>query len=134
VSDEWYGSGLRFTCQRCGACCTGAPGAVWVEEADILAIAALLGRSVTEVEIELVRRHGLRRRLYEWPNGDCVFYERDGKSCRVHAARPRQCRAWPFWAENLASAASWERARTACPGCGTGELFAAEEIRRRRWP
>ena len=29
-SPEWYRDGLRFECTRCGACCTGAPGYVWV--------------------------------------------------------------------------------------------------------
>ena len=30
-SAPWYRDGLRFTCTRCGNCCTGAPGYVWVD-------------------------------------------------------------------------------------------------------
>ena len=29
-AEPWYRDGLRFECTRCGACCTGAPGYVWV--------------------------------------------------------------------------------------------------------
>ena len=28
MSDPWYNDGLRFTCTRCGHCCTGEPGFV----------------------------------------------------------------------------------------------------------
>ena len=30
-AEPWYRDGLRFACTRCGACCTGAPGYVWVD-------------------------------------------------------------------------------------------------------
>ena len=28
----WYSEGLRFECTQCGACCSGEPGYVWVDE------------------------------------------------------------------------------------------------------
>ena len=37
--DPWYRDGLAFTCTRCGACCTGAPGYVWVDADEIAALA-----------------------------------------------------------------------------------------------
>ena len=37
----WYQDGLAFECTRCGACCTGAPGYVWVNDEEIARLAAL---------------------------------------------------------------------------------------------
>ena len=31
----WYKDGLRFQCTGCGDCCTGGPGYVWVNQAEI---------------------------------------------------------------------------------------------------
>ena len=56
----WYAAGLRFRCRRCGACCTGAPGYVWLEPADVAAIAPSLGMEPAAV---LTRLHPARR----WP-------------------------------------------------------------------
>ena len=36
----WYDAGLKFQCTRCGACCTGAPGYVWVNGEEIARLAA----------------------------------------------------------------------------------------------
>jgi Fe-S-cluster containining protein len=29
---SWFKDGLRFECQRCGRCCRGEPGVVWVNK------------------------------------------------------------------------------------------------------
>ena len=31
----WYKDGLGFQCTQCGDCCTGAPGYVWINAAEI---------------------------------------------------------------------------------------------------
>lgn len=110
----------RFSCQRCGGCCTGAPGAVWLDGDDISRLAAHLGLEAEGFERQYVRALGLKQRLYEWPGGDCVFYDVPSRSCGVYLARPRQCRTWPFWPQNLRDAEAWQRTRAACPGCGAG--------------
>ncbi len=33
-------------------------------------------------------------------NGDCVFWN---EGCDIYSVRPRQCRTFPFWSENLGS-------------------------------
>jgi Fe-S-cluster containining protein len=126
----WYEAGLRFSCQRCGQCCSGAPGAVWLAEGDIAALAAALGIDPEQFSRTYARRQGARWRLYEWPHGDCVFYEPASRSCRVYPARPAQCRCWPFWPGNVRSADRWQRTAASCPGCGRGELFDADRIAR----
>ncbi|WP_296458322.1 hypothetical protein [Rubinisphaera sp.] len=43
---SWYKDGLKFECTQCGNCCTGGPGAVWVSEEEIQAIAEYLEKPV----------------------------------------------------------------------------------------
>ena len=127
--DPWYRDGLRFTCTRCGNCCTGAPGYVWVNEEEIARIAAHRGQSVEEVWYLFVRLTPRGPALREQSNGDCVFYEA-GVGCTIYPVRPRQCRSWPFWESNLASPEAWAETCKICPGAGRGQWFSAEEITR----
>ena len=123
----WFRDGLRFECTRCGNCCTGAPGFVWVNQEEIDALAARLQRTPEDFEAQYVRRVGVRRTLVEFPNGDCVFWQR-GRGCTVYEQRPRQCRTWPFWDSNLVSPDRWEEVQEHCPGSGQGPLFTVEQI------
>ncbi len=131
--EPWYRKGLRFTCTQCGDCCTGAPGYVWVNQAEIEAIAALVGESDLEAfEKQYVRRIGIRKSLREFSNGDCVFFDGQTRRCLVYQARPRQCRTWPFWDSNLRSEQTWKETCEVCPGSGTGRLYQLEEIEKLR--
>lgn len=119
----WYSDGLQFTCTQCGNCCSGAPGYVYVNAAEIRALAEYLKLDVISFRRKHVRKVGDYRSLKEHENGDCEFLVRteDGKSrCSVHPARPLQCRTWPFWNSNLRSQRSWEIAAQNCPGMNTG--------------
>jgi Fe-S-cluster containining protein len=128
----WYASGLRFECTGCGSCCTGSPGFVWVNREEIEALAAVVGEESESFEEKYVRKIGARRSLREFPNGDCVFFDTEHRSCTVYAARPRQCRTWPFWESNLRQPERWQEASEACPGCGQGRLFEFGEIEAQR--
>ncbi len=124
----WYKDGLRFKCSQCGDCCTGAPGYVWVNAAEIEKLAAQLDLSVEEFKQRYTRKIGIRYSLVEYSNGDCVFFDGESRKCQVYGARPRQCRTWPFWNSNLKSAASWDEAAESCPGCNKGDLVPLEKI------
>ncbi len=50
VCDPWFEQGLKFSCKGCGDCCTGAPGYVWVNKAEIAAMSAAIGIDVAEFE------------------------------------------------------------------------------------
>ena len=130
MTEPWYRDGLRFRCTRCGHCCTGAPGDVWVNEEELAAIAELIGEPVAEVEAMYTRQARRGLSLREKVNGDCVFYDR-GRGCTIYPVRPRQCRTWPFWESNVARPETWDRTCAICPGSGQGELIPAEEITRR---
>jgi uncharacterized protein len=124
LSQDWYADGLSFSCTQCGNCCGGAPGFVWVDDAEVAEIARTLDMPPSEFRKKHTRITEGRRSLLERPGGDCEFLVRDagGKSlCTIHAVRPLQCRTWPFWRGNLRSAAAWERASRTCPGMNHGQ-------------
>ena len=129
TSEEWYKDGLRFTCTGCGNCCTGAPGVVWVNDDEIEQIAELIGKSVGEIRTFHTRLYGNRVSLAEYANGDCTFFDPETRKCNVYAARPSQCRTWPFWKSNLETEKSWVEVQETCPGAGNGDFFSLDEVK-----
>ena len=130
MTEPWYQDGLRFKCTRCGACCTGPPGYVWVNDKEIAAIAEYRGESVEETTKRHTRPVNNGRSLREKANGDCVFYDKE-VGCTVYPVRPRQCRTWPFWVSTVTTPEAWKSTCEKCPGAGTGDLISVEEITRR---
>lgn len=128
--EPWYKDGLKFKCTGCGDCCTGSAGYVWVNKEDLAALAKEVGVSIEEFEARFVREVGVRKSLIEYDNGDCVFFDNKSRKCRVYAARPRQCRTWPFWDSNIRSPETWADTCEVCPGSGRGRLYQIEEISR----
>ena len=49
MPEPWYQDGLHFSCTRCGHCCTGEPGYVWVTDEELAAIAAHRGETLDAV-------------------------------------------------------------------------------------
>lgn len=125
----WYAAGLRFSCRRCGACCTGDPGYVWLRSDEAAAIAARLGLEPAGFLSRFTRRVDDRLSLREEADGRCVLFD-PGRGCRVYEERPRQCRTWPFWPRIVATPAAWARESAGCPGMGEGDLIGHEEIER----
>jgi uncharacterized protein len=123
----WYREGLAFTCTRCGACCTGAPGFVWVEADEIARLADYRNQPFAEFTRQFVRRVGQRYSLIEKPSGDCIFWDRQA-GCTVYPARPVQCQTFPFWPENLETREAWNQVQDRCPGAGRGQFFSVDEI------
>lgn len=129
IDQSIYARGIRFACQGYGECCRtrGKHGFVYVSLPERRRLARHL-RLATRV---------FTLRFCEKSNGffqlrsigkDCVFLE--GNRCRVHRARPEQCKTWPFWPENMTKTA-WSRDVAAeCPGIGKGPRFEARQIDR----
>ncbi len=132
-TQPWYHEGLKFECTGCGDCCTGSPGYVWVNQEEVVAMAAQVNLTVTEFEDEYTRKIGIRRSLKELPGSyDCVFLDSETRKCQVYSARPRQCKTWPFWDSNLRSPDDWERTCDQCPGSGSGKLYQLDYIDQQR--
>ena len=87
----------RFRCRRCGACCRIPGGLVRLRDGEGAALAAALGMD----ERTFLDEHTLlapdRRSLVlrDRADGSCEMLGDDGL-CRVHAAKPAQCREFPF--------------------------------------
>ncbi|WP_171190083.1 YkgJ family cysteine cluster protein, partial [Alienimonas chondri] len=85
---------------------------IWVDAEEQTAIADAAGISLMELRLKHTRLVGGRMSLRERANGDCTFLDPDTRKCTVYAARPVQCRTWPFWDSNLETPADWERTKT----------------------
>lgn len=111
----WYEDGLKFKCTGCGKCCTGAPGYVWLTDDDIEKFADHFKISQKEFLQKYTRYVKGHYSLNEIPKHyDCVFFK-DTK-CTVYNARPKQCRTFPFWDENLKSKEAWDSVAIDCEG------------------
>lgn len=140
----WYAEGLRFSCTRCAACCSGPPGYVWFDDAQGQTMADYLKMSLADFRRFFAHTVGGRWTLNEKrsPLGsyDCVFLRRDGDAnptCSIYPVRPLQCRTWPFWPENLKGPPAWRALAQRCPGVaagsqGQGRLFVLTEIEKQR--
>jgi Fe-S-cluster containining protein len=128
-SESFYAHGLQFECLKCGNCCTGAPGHVYLSEGDIASIAEFLKKDKATIIEQYTRVVNIfaenRLSLTERSNFDCVFWNR---LCSIYEARPYQCRSFPFWKRHLISIREWHKVGQRCPGVDRGHLFSASEI------
>ena len=117
----WYQKGLHFKCTECGKCCTGQPGFVWIAEEEVPAMAAALNLSEQAFKMRYVRNRHNRLALVEKKIADgtyaCIFLKE--KKCQIYQARPKQCRTFPWWKENLNTEESWKLAALSCEGINT---------------
>jgi hypothetical protein len=139
-TDPWYAPGLRFTCTRCGNCCTGPPGYVWFDKTEQAAMAEFLNLPIKQFMARYARKLFGKMTLTERKTTrghDCIFlrFDEDGHSlCEIYPVRPAQCRTWPFWPENLRRPDDYARAAQRCPGMaaglkGKGDFVPIEQIR-----
>jgi uncharacterized protein len=108
---------VRFHCRGCGACCKvhGIYAYVFLTAADRRRLARHLGMGVRRfIRTFCIRIDG--NYYIADSKRQCRFLE--GKTCAVYAARPHQCRSWPFWPEHLDAGAWRERVQSICPGAG----------------
>jgi len=127
--DVWYEKGLKFGCTGCGQCCTGSPGYVWLTDKDIKTFTDHLQISREEFLKTYCRQVHGRISLLEDPNNyDCIFLK--GERCTAYGARPRQCRTFPFWKDNMRSPTAWQIARRSCEGVDNpeGKHYTRSEI------
>ena len=117
--------GLRFACiPGCTNCCN-VRGFVYLTEKDLKRAAHYLGISAKDFEARYVYRTRHQLRLRKPKNAQCHFLE--GAGCRIHPAKPTQCRLFPFWPELVEDRQEWVAAGRSCPGIGTGPLVQIGE-------
>ena len=125
----WYADGLAFACQGCGECCRGPGGYVWVTEEEARELAAALDMDFRRFAASMLRSTPAGLALIDDRKGDCPLLGGDGR-CRAYEKRPVQCRAWPWWKENLVSRRSWEAAADRCPGMNRGPIQCRDAVER----
>jgi uncharacterized protein len=125
VQRYFFDSGLHFECRRCGTCCTGAPGTVYVAPDEMTNLAGHVGLSVSDLIDRYLFPYKDSFSIREDARGNCLFFD---QGCRVYRVRPFQCRSFPFWFGNLRSEARWEQIRRQCPGIGHGPRFSRAQI------
>ncbi|MBL8861312.1 MAG: YkgJ family cysteine cluster protein [Planctomycetes bacterium] len=112
---------FRFACTRCGHCCSGGTGHVWLEESELGPLATALGMELEAFTALHVRGcadpsdGASRLALVERADGRCALLE-GSSTCRAYHARPVHCRTFPHWPRVHAGGAAFEAARATCPG------------------
>ena len=121
----FFDAGLRFQCRRCGCCCTGASGTIYVGPEEIRRIAAYLQLPVAGFLSEFAYAFRDSYSIREDADGQCLFYHH---GCAIYPVRPLQCSTFPFWFSNVRNRQRWQAAARQCPGIGTGQLFDRDRI------
>lgn len=121
----FFDDGLYFKCLRCGNCCTGDPGTIYVSDAEIASIAAHLQLAVDTFRAVYLYPYKDSYSIKEDHRGHCLFYR---QGCAIYRLRPLQCRTFPFWFSNVRSESRWRRIADQCPGIGRGRRYCREEI------
>lgn len=128
AEQPWYKNGLKFECQRCGNCCSGVPGHVWVSDEDIPLIAKHLDiDEITFRQRYIITKNAEGPRLAQRQNDDCAFYN-SAHGCVIYEYRPRQCHTWPFWKSNVSKPKNWAGTSLNCPGMNQGKHRTADQI------
>lgn len=58
-------------------------------------------------------------------DGICIHLN-ENQQCSIYEVRPQQCKAFPWWGENLASDRSWSQVKELCPGIDAEDALVVE--------
>ena len=126
-----FKDGIKFECQNSGNCCISRDsyGYVYLSKKDLIKIAKYLNVSINLFKKKYCQYSDGYLHLKEINiNGNCQFLE--NKKCSIYAARPMQCRTWPFWKEHM-NVKKWnEELINFCPGIGKGRIISASKIQK----
>ena len=110
-------------CASCGgACCIGESGYIWLNKAEIVAIAKYLNLTLEEFGQKYLRRVKNRYSLQEVKTKNdgyaCIFFDIKSRLCQIYPVRPKQCKTFPFW-EQFKN--DFESIKNECPGVVANE-------------
>ena len=121
---------LRFECTGCGLCCTqrGGYAHVYVNDAEVADLSALLAMTPGKFRRRYTFVDELGWRQLRFRDGACTFLDPATNRCTVYAARPVQCRTFPYWPELMGPRGWRQGAKVLCEGMGRGPVVPREEI------
>ena len=123
-------AGLKFECTQCGKCCTKRDkyAHVYLDEHEMRAMAKLLGIGLRSFRERYTSMDEIGWDELRFEGEACPFLDPASNHCAVYAARPVQCRTFPFWDE-MVDANGWtERALAYCEGLGRGPVWPQAEV------
>lgn len=126
----WWKQGVNFECQGSGKCCIshGNFGFVFLTLKDRQKLAAHLGIETRKFTQQYCQKTNGYFHLTESPDQkECTFLK--NRQCSVYAARPTQCRTWPFWPEVMPVKKWTAEVAGFCPGVGKGKLIDSRKIK-----
>ena len=102
VTKEGFSYGfMPSACATCGGkCCTGESGYIYVNKTEMERLADFLKIDVEELKRDYLYKSGYKYSIKEREREgsfECIFYDAAQDGCTVYAARPIQCRTFPFW-------------------------------------
>jgi len=124
----WEREKIHFECQEgCLKCCL-KPGVIYFDKADVKNATEFLGCEQEVFVNEYLKKEGKHWELEVEDDQPCPFLTMEG--CAIHEAKPKQCRTYPFWKENLRTRNHWKLTAGFCPGIHEGPVIPSEDIRR----
>jgi len=123
---------LRFECTGCGKCCTqrGGYAHVYVNGEEVAALASLLGVTAAKFRRRYTFVDEMGWRQLHFRDGACTFLDPATMQCLVYAARPVQCRTFPFWSEMIGPRGWRAEAKALCEGMARGAEVSRDEVLR----
>ncbi len=102
ITKEGFAYGFTLSsCETCGGkCCTGESGYIHVNKTEMERIATFLQIDINQLKERYLYKHGYKYSIKEREengNYECIFYDSKEDGCTIYAARPVQCRTFPFW-------------------------------------
>jgi Fe-S-cluster containining protein len=122
-----YLENTRFQClENCINCCNMSCGYVLLTSAECKAAAIFLETDTANFITWFTRTIDDHICLKDGIDELCIFLV--DNLCMIYPVRPAQCRTYPFWPENIRTAADWEYTKTICPGIGLGRKIDSQTI------
>ncbi|MFW6134386.1 MAG: YkgJ family cysteine cluster protein [Elusimicrobiota bacterium] len=100
----------KFKCLKCGNCCR-TEGYVFISETEAENIADHIGENYKT----FTKKYHRRIRLSGGYDKKCIFLNQDNK-CSIYKVRPKQCRSFPFWLENIKNNKNLLNLKNICNG------------------
>ena len=120
--------GVAFRCQpNCGRCCDQPGGIVYLSPDDAERLAEHAGLDVDAwLERDTRKTFDGRYVLKSREDDGVCIHLNEQKQCSIYEVRPQQCKAFPWWGENLATPAAWGTTKTACPGIDAEDAIVVD--------
>lgn len=128
MKPPWWMSGVKFSCQSgCGKCCDQPGGIVYLSIKDAERISNHSGLSVDDwLERDARKTYDGRFVLKSREDDGICIHLDENQQCSIYEVRPQQCKAFPWWGENLASDRSWSQVKELCPGIDAEDALVVE--------